>query len=175
MRRQGKRVPFNLFDRVCVKANCGVSSGQCGYIYAIDNSNSNNPVYFVYFDGGGNNAYRESEKCLALETTTIPTAVSMSSDKQIYAPNETVVLSIFLYRTDTSQSLPNFSIQIYLNGVLQKIVTTGTGGYVTTTIKAPLGSGQHSIRAFFGGFTLAIIREPLGRFSKPLIDPLSIA
>ena len=83
--------------------------------------------------------------------TVTPTAVFVATDKSIYAPLAQIGLTLQLYNPNTSAGIASKDLWIYLNGVAQKIVTTTSSGFVTTTLGAPLGTGMHTIRVDFKG------------------------
>ena len=83
--------------------------------------------------------------------TITPTAVFVATDKSIYAPLAQIGLTLQLYNPSTSVGIAAKDLWIYLNGVAQKIVTTTSSGFVTTTLGAPLGTGIHTIRVDFKG------------------------
>jgi hypothetical protein len=88
-----------------------------------------------------------------------PTALGITTDKDAYAPGQTINASAKLtYATDTGTfPLPNASIVFKLINtstgavVDTKTATTGSDGVATASFTAPSTAGSYQVRAEFGG------------------------
>lgn len=85
-----------------------------------------------------------------------PTRLALTTDKDAYAPGETIAASAKLEFQDEAGWLPlaNQTIVFSLNGQY-KSATTGSNGVASVTFTAPATSGTYTITASFAGAGLA--------------------
>jgi hypothetical protein len=90
-------------------------------------------------------------------TVRYPTRLSVSTDKDQYAPGDTVTVTVLLEYQDSDgnwKPLAYKSVTITAFGT-SKTVTTGSDGKASTTFTAPSTPGTYTIQATFAGGTLA--------------------
>ena len=77
-------------------------------------------------------------------------ALWLSTNKDVYARQENMIITVQAFDSLTLLGIAGISVTLILNGVPQKFIVTGTGGFVTTTLKAPRGTGSHVLTAQSG-------------------------
>ena len=77
-------------------------------------------------------------------------ALWLSTDKDVYSPWEIMTITVQAFDSLSLTGIAGISVTLILNGVPQKFVVSGAGGYITTTLRAPRGAGSHVLTAQAG-------------------------
>jgi hypothetical protein len=94
-------------------------------------------------------------------TVRYPTSLSVATDKNQYAPGDTVTVTVTLKYIDsdgTPKPLANQNVTVSAFGTSKTAGPTGSDGTATVTFTAPSTTGTYTITASYAGGTLAAAR-----------------